>query len=215
MSIDAMRRDFDMGSLRKRDANADPIEQFRKWFDEALTANKGEWFEPNAMTLATVDPSGMPDARIVLMKSFDQRGFVFYTNYRSTKGQQLEEHPYATLVFYWPALERQVKILGGVSKVSEEQSDEYFLSRPKGSQLGAMASEQSKPIANRKVLESELETLEDLFADREIERPEEWGGYCVKPVKIEFWQGRTNRLHDRLLYSQDEQGAWSIQRISP
>ncbi|QQE10358.1 pyridoxamine 5'-phosphate oxidase [Planctomycetota bacterium] len=215
MSIDAMRRNFDMGSLHEKDASKNPIEQFRTWFNDAIAANKGDWFEPNAMTLATVDPSGMPDARIVLLKSFDERGFVFFTNYESIKAKQLEEHPYATLVFYWPNLERQVRITGKSTKTSDEVSSNYFASRPHGSQLGAIVSNQSSVIPNREFLETKLKQLAEQYKDISIPRPTDWGGYCIKAHTIEFWQGRPNRLHDRLQYILENNGKWSIQRLAP
>ena len=215
MSIDAMRRDFDQGSFDEKDAHANPIDQFRLWFDDALAANKGEWFEPNAMTLATVDQSGFPDARIVLLKSFDQKGFVFYTNYESEKAIQLEYHPQATLVFYWPTLERQVRIRGSITKTSPQTSDQYFNSRPRGSKLGAIVSNQSQVIPSRQTLEKKLAELDKQYTNKPIPRPSNWGGYRLSPITLEFWQSRTNRLHDRIQYNRNNAGNWSISRLAP
>ncbi|WP_432798821.1 pyridoxamine 5'-phosphate oxidase [Poriferisphaera sp. WC338] len=216
MSIDAMRRDFDHGAFDESDAHSNPIDQFKRWFDDAVAANKGEWFEPNAMTLATVDSAGFADARIVLLKSFDHNGFVFFTNYSSIKGDQLIDHPHATLVFYWPILERQVRVRGTVAKTSIELSDAYFASRPRGSQLGALASDQSSVVSNRKTLEDKLAALDKQYTDSPIPRPESWGGYRLAANSIEFWQGRTNRLHDRLRYTlETDSSNWSIERLAP
>ena len=216
MSIDAMRREFDHGAFDEKDAHPDPFDQFKRWFDDAIAANKGEWFEPNAMTLATVDQCGSADARIVLLKSFDHHGFVFYTNYGSDKGAQLEDHPNAAMVFYWPVLERQVRIRGTVSKTSAELSDAYFTSRPRGSKLGALASDQSQLIAGRDVLEKKLAELEKQYTTNDVPRPKDWGGYRLVPRVIEFWQGRANRLHDRLRYTlENGTNQWTIERLSP
>jgi pyridoxamine 5'-phosphate oxidase len=197
--------------LRKSDADSDPIEQFRKWFDEALGAGL---HEPNAMTLVTATPAGRPSARVVLLKGFDERGFVFYTNYEGRKGRELEENPYCALVFYWGELERQVRIEGRAARVPAEESDEYYRSRPRGSRLGAWVSEQSSPIRDRGALEERWAELEAEYEGREVPRPEFWGGYWVEPGEIEFWQGRENRLHDRLLYWRAN-GRWRIKRLQP
>lgn len=191
--------------------NRDPIEQFRRWFDEALNANL---HEPNAMTLATASNDGKPSARIVLLKGCDERGFAFYTNYEGRKANDLDENPRAALVFYWGELERQVRIEGTVSRISDQESDEYFASRPRGSQLGAWASEQSQPAERRGSLEEKLRSLEAEYADREVPRPPFWGGYRVEPEAVEFWQGRENRLHDRLVYRRTD-GGWRIERLQP
>ena len=211
-SIASLRRDYALRGLQEADAAADPIEQFRAWFSTALTSQLPE---PNAMTLATATRDGTPSARMVLLKGFDQNGFVFYTNYESRKGRELEGNPRAALVFYWPELERQIRIEGRVEKLSPDESDAYFASRPLGSRLGAWASHQSEVIPGRQVLESRLQELEAEYKDRDIPRPPHWGGYRVRPEAIEFWQGRPSRLHDRLRYRKLEDGAWVMERLSP
>ena len=211
-TIAQLRREYTRAGLNEADANPDPIEQFRKWFGESLNANL---HEPNAMTLATATLAGRPSARVVLLKGFDARGFVFYTNYEGRKGRELEENPRAALVFYWGELERQVRIEGSVSRVPEEESDAYYASRPRGSRLEAWASEQSRGVEGRAVLERRLRELEDRYEGGEIPRPPFWGGYRVEPGEIEFWQGRENRLHDRLLYRRSEGGGWRVERLQP
>ncbi len=206
-----LRKEYTRAGLKESDADPDPVEQFRKWFDEALAA---DLYEPNAMTLATATPEGRPSARVVLLKGFDERGFVFYTNYEGRKGWELETNPYAALVFYWGELERQVRVEGRVSRVSKEESDAYFEGRPRGSQFGAWASEQSRPVEDRDTLEERLHELEAEYEGREVPRPAFWGGYRVEPDSIEFWQGRENRLHDRLLYSRVG-AAWKLERLQP
>jgi pyridoxamine 5'-phosphate oxidase len=206
-----LREEYTRAGLRESDADPDPIEQFRGWFEEALGANL---YEPNATTLATATSDGRPSARVVLLKGFDERGFVFYTNYEGRKARELEENPYCALVFYWGELERQVRVEGRVSRVSEEESDAYYRSRPLGSRLGAWASEQSCPVGDRAILEERLRALEDEYREREVTRPPFWGGYRIEPEAVEFWQGRENRLHDRLLYRQSDEG-WSIVRLQP
>ncbi len=211
MNVSDLREEYTRFGLSESDLDPDPIEQFRKWFEEALNA---DLHEPNAMTLATATPEGKPSARIVLLKGFDERGFVFYTNYEGRKAQELETNPYAALVFYWGELERQVRIEGQVVRASDEESDAYYKSRPRGSRLGAWVSEQSRPIKSRERLEEKVRELETEYEDREIPRPPFWGGYRVVPEAIEFWQGRENRLHDRLLYRYS--GAkWKIERLQP
>lgn len=190
----------------------DPISQFRLWFDDALHAGVPD---ANAMTLATATPAGVVSARVVLLKGFDERGFCFYTNYLSRKGRELEENPRAALVFYWQPLDRQVRIEGDVSKVAEAESDEYFRSRPVLSQIGALASRQSAPISGRDVLDKCFNELAAQFKDGVVPRPAHWGGYRVAPHTVEFWQGRENRLHDRLVYYKQSDGGWRIQRLAP
>jgi pyridoxamine 5'-phosphate oxidase len=206
-----LRKEYTRSGLKESDAAPDPIEQFRRWFDEALTA---DLHEPNAMTLATATPDGRPSARIVLLKGFDEQGFVFYTNYEGRKGGELVANPRAAMVFYWGELERQVRIEGQVSRVPDEDSDAYFEGRPRGSQLGAWASEQSRPVRDRGALQERLRELEAEYEGREVPRPPFWGGYRVKPETIEFWQGRENRLHDRLVYRYSD-GLWRRERLQP
>ena len=206
-----LRKEYTRSGLKESDADPNPIEQFRRWFDEALAA---DLHEPNAMTVATATPEARPSARIVLLKGFDERGFVFYTSYEGRKSGELETNPYAALVFYWGELERQVRIEGRVSRVSEEESDAYFEGRPRGSQLGAWVSEQSRPVEDRGALEERLRELEAEYDGREVPRPPFWGGYRVEPETIEFWQGRENRLHDRLRYRRSDEG-WKVERLQP
>jgi len=210
-SIANLRRNYSFQGLSEGDTDANPFRQFQVWFDQALAA---QLLEPNAMTLATA-VAGKPSARIVLLKQFDDRGFVFYTNYHSRKGQELAQNPWAALVFWWADLERQVRIEGQVEKVSERESDEYFHSRPWGSRLGAWASDQSQVIGDRHLLEQRLAELEQKYQDQEIPRPPHWGGYRLVPTAIEFWQGRPKRLHDRLCYYRLENGNWQVKRLSP
>ena len=199
--------------LTKANATKDPIRQFERWFDDANATGMSEQ-DAVSLTLATADKEGQPCARIVLMKSFDDQGFVFYTNYDSRKGQELEDNPRACLLFYWSPLWRQVRIEGAVEKVSEAESDEYFHSRPPGSKVGAWASDQSRPVESREQLEKQFEEFNWKFADN-VPRPPHWGGYRVKPEVIEFWQGRENRLHDRLQYTLQKDGGWLIERLAP
>jgi pyridoxamine 5'-phosphate oxidase len=207
-----LRKEYTNAGLTESAADPDPIAQFRRWFDTALGA---DLHEPNAMTLATATPEGRPSARIVLLKGFDERGFVFYTSYEGRKSEEIEANPRCALVFYWGELERQVRVEGGVSRIPEEESDEYFGSRPRGSQLGAWASEQSRPVEGRAVLEERLRNLEAEYEGREVFRPPFWGGYRVEPETIEFWQGRENRLHDRLVYRRSDDGEWERERLQP
>ena len=206
-----MRIDYATQTFLESDADADPIKQFKTWWDEALAS---QILEPNAMTLATASADGLPSARIVLLKGVDENGFAFYTNYDSYKGRQLEENPKACLVFHWKELERQVRITGFVQKVSANESDEYYHSRPAGSQVGAWASPQSQVIPSREWLDQEYKNKEEEFSNGPIPRPQHWGGYAVKPVVIEFWQGRKSRLHDRLQYTLEE-GEWKRERLAP
>ena len=210
-NIADIRKDYKLQTLLETDVAADPIEQFDKWWDEAV---KSEITEVNAMTLATATADGIPAARIVLLKGYDKNGFVFFTNYQSHKGKAMEQNANVCLVFFWAALERQIRITGTVEKISAAESDAYFTSRPVGSRIGAWASPQSTVIANRQVIEDSSAKFEQQFTDGNIPRPPHWGGYVVKPVQIEFWQGRPSRLHDRIQYSLHK-GSWSIERLAP
>jgi pyridoxamine 5'-phosphate oxidase len=210
-SLQNLRQDYRSAELLQQDVDQNPMLQFKRWFQEALEA---QLYEPNVMTLATADPYGKPSARIVLLKGFDENGFSFYTNYDSKKGSELKENPQAALVFFWAELERQVRIEGMVSKLDPQVSTDYFHSRPKGSQIGALVSPQSQPIASREALESKIVALKEQYAETEIPRPEHWGGYLVEPQHIEFWQGRPSRLHDRIAYDLVD-GSWIINRLAP
>lgn len=207
-----IRTDYQAASLDESDMLSSPFGQFDKWFNEALTS---EVLEPNAMNLATATPDGKPSSRIVLLKGLDEKGFVFFTNYHSDKGQLLAVNPFATLNFFWGELERQVRIDGKIEKVSHQESDEYFASRPKGSQIGAWVSEQSEEIESREVLENKLEELTNHYQDKEVLRPPHWGGYRLIPETVEFWQGRPSRLHDRLRYVKNGEDFWKVIRLSP
>jgi pyridoxamine 5'-phosphate oxidase len=211
-SIAGLGRDHKQDGLSESDLDPDPFVQFGKWLDAALDAGIEL---PNAMTLATAGPNALPSARMVLLKGFDERGFVFYTNYESRKGRQLDSNPNAALVFYWSSLERQVGITGGVLKVDRAEAEEYFNSRPLGSRLGAWASRQSEVISGRDELEGRLAELEERFADGAVPLPAHWGGYRLVPTAIEFWQSRPNRLHDRFRYSREMGSDWVIERLSP
>jgi pyridoxamine 5'-phosphate oxidase len=210
-SIAHIRKDYKLQSLNEEDAGS-PFELFDKWWKEALTA---QIEEVNAMTLATASADAVPSARIVLLKGYDQKGFVFFTNYNSFKGQQLEENPRAALVFFWKELERQVRITGLVSKTSDEESEQYYHSRPEGSRLGAWASPQSQVIESRQWLEDNEKQFRNKFEGQSVPRPPHWGGYRVKPVNFEFWQGRSSRLHDRLQFGLLSDGVWQLERLAP
>lgn len=210
--IAGIRKDYQLKSLLEQDLASNPFKQFSIWWEEAV---ESEILEVNAMTLATATALGIPNARIVLLKSFSEEGFVFFTNYNSKKGNELLENPHAALVFFWKELERQVRITGRVGKISNQESDEYFQSRPMGSRIGAWASPQSKVIASRDVIEKNIIAAEEKFANSIINRPLHWGGYVVKPTILEFWQGRPNRLHDRLQYSLQQNESWKIERLAP
>jgi pyridoxamine 5'-phosphate oxidase len=197
--------------LDEKTIDRDPIKQFQRWFDEAVAANLPL---PEAMTLATATPDGKPSARMVLLKQVDEDGFVFFTNYTSAKAEQLDANPYAALVFYWSRLDRQVRVEGSVVRTTGQESRDYFRTRPRESQIGAWASAQSKVISGRDVLERRAQELEDQYRDREVDCPEYWGGYRLKPERIEFWKSRVGRLHDRILYKRDF-GGWAISRLAP
>lgn len=207
------RKSYEKGALLEEEVLNDPIKQFDIWFKEADAAPQIE--EANAMTISTVDKQGMPSGRVVLLKEFTNDGFVFYTNYNSKKGTSISNNNKVCASFFWPALERQVIINGMASKVSEAQSQNYFNERPRASQLGALVSNQSSPIESREALSQKLKTLEETYKDKKIPKPEHWGGYIIKPVAMEFWQGRSSRLHDRIVYLKTDSGVWDLQRLQP
>lgn len=211
-NIASIRKDYQLQRLDETSINDHPLTQFNKWWQDAIDSRIEE---VNAMTLATAGTDGRPSARIVLLKGVNDDGFLFFTNYNSNKGKNLEENPHAALVFFWKELERQIRIEGSVDKIDEKDSDEYFASRPQGSQLGAWASPQSEVISSRQILEKNVEQTLNKFAGVSIPRPGNWGGYILKPVSIEFWQGRSNRLHDRIRYSLTQNGEWKMERLAP
>ncbi|OLY91122.1 Pyridoxamine 5'-phosphate oxidase [Cnuella takakiae] len=211
-SIADIRKDYAALSLLETDVAADPITQFGTWWQQVLDS---QVLEPNAMTLATASADGLPAARVVLLKNYNEQGFVFYTNYQSFKAMHLEENPKACLVFFWPELERQVRITGLVKKVAGAESDAYYNSRPEGSRIGAWASPQSQVVPGREWLDAQFAAKRAEFTGKEISRPPHWGGYLVQPVVVEFWQGRPSRLHDRIQYSLQEGGEWKIERLAP
>ena len=235
MSIADVRREYNLAGLRRRDLEAEPIAQFKRWFDQATGARTSGRLlklltgiyksilacvgsgggDVTAMTLATADKQGRPSARAVLLKGVDERGFIFFTNYDSRKGQELAENPQAAVVFYWSELERQVCIAGEVSKLPEAESEAYFRTRPRGSRLAAWASKQSGVIRDRTELEEEWKKLEGRYAGQEVPRPSYWGGYVLRPTRVEFWQGRPNRLHDRFRYTRQPDGRWLLERLAP
>ena len=210
-NISILRRSYSLKELSKNSVSSDPIAQFSVWMKEAVSS---DLHEPIAMTLATASKTGIPSARTVLLKGFDKRGFVFYTNYESSKAEELKENPMASLLIFWAELERQVRISGKVEKVSQQESEKYFSSRPRDSRLSAWASKQSSVIEDRETLEKKFKEMKERFEDKEIPLPPFWGGYRVIPHKIEFWQGRESRLHDRICYTLDA-GNWKIERLSP
>ncbi len=236
MSIAELRREYNLTGLRRKDLDPDPIVQFKRWFEQATGARAGgrlrkfivrlykslflssqgaEQVDLNAMTLATVDEQGRPSTRVVLLKGVDARGFIFYTNYHSRKGRELAGDPNAALTFYWPDLERQVCIAGQVTQLLAAESDAYFKSRPRGSRIAAWASDQSEVVRDRAELEDKWANLERQYAGQEIPRPPHWGGYVLNPSRIEFWQGRPNRLHDRFCYTYQTDKTWTLERLSP
>ncbi|WP_219125325.1 MULTISPECIES: pyridoxamine 5'-phosphate oxidase [Mucilaginibacter] len=210
--IENLRQDYAAASLSEKDVDANPVRQFDKWFNEAINAKV---YEPNAMTLATATPDGRPSARVVLLKGFSDDGFKFYTNYLSRKGRELAKNPNAALVFLWGDMERQIRIEGTIEKLDKWYSEKYFHSRPKKSQIGAVASPQSQEIDGREQLEARMQELEAQYADSEVPKPAHWGGYILKPRMIEFWQGRRSRLHDRIVYKKTDNKNWKIVRLAP
>jgi len=235
MSLAELRREYTLSGLRRSDLDPDPIRQFSKWFEQAagarvsgrlrrfcvnlyktvFLAETSAPIDVNAMTLATADKDGRPSARIVLLKGVDARGFIFFTNYDSRKGQELSENSRAALTFYWGFLERQVCIAGDAGKIPETESETYFKTRPRGSRIAAWASRQSAILANREALESEWKELEAKYPGENVPKPPYWGGYVLSPIRIEFWQGRPNRMHDRFRYTRQSDGTWKIERLSP
>ena len=212
MDLSSLRRDYEAGALHRRDLDADPIKQFERWLNDAVAAGQ---VEPTAMTLATATRDGRPSARVVLLKGVEQNGFVFFTNYKSQKGHEIEANPHVELCFFWDKLERTVRVHGTVSRTSREESEAYFRQRPKRSQIGALASNQSEVVADREVLERRFAELEKQYETTDVPTPLHWGGFRVTPETIEFWQGRRSRLHDRLRYRRDAGGVWKIERIAP
>jgi len=211
MSIADLRKEYTLAGLTEQDLDRDPIEQFKKWLQQAIEVLP----EPNAFVLATADKTGRPSARVVLLKGVDERGFTFFTNYESRKGRELAENPQAAMVFYWAPLERQVCITGDISRLSHEESEAYFKSRPRGNRLGAWASKQSQPVPSRAELENRMRELETRYPGDDIPLPAFWGGYLLAPTRIEFWQGRPNRLHDRFCFSREAAKPWRLERLSP
>lgn len=211
-SISSIRREYMRESLSESDVHAHPFRQFDRWWAEAL---KADIDEVNAMTLSTLSASGFPGSRIVLLKGYDDQGFVWYTNYESRKGKELAAHPKASLLLFWKELERQVRIEGICEQVSAEESDAYFNARPEGSRIGAWASPQSQPIESREILDRNIADISERFSDTPIYRPPHWGGYRLRPVMMEFWQGRPSRLHDRIRYDLTDSDGWKITRLAP
>ncbi|MGO2103399.1 pyridoxamine 5'-phosphate oxidase [Psychroflexus halocasei] len=212
-NLNNYRKTYSRSELTREQLDENPMQQFRTWFHEVDDSESID--EANAMTISSLSEDGYPKSRIVLLKSYDEYGFVFYTNYDSEKGKALIKYPKACLSFFWPSFERQVIIKGNVEKVSKQVSENYFSSRPKGSQLGALVSPQSEVVENREVLEQRLNELEEIYKNKQVEKPDNWGGFLVKPKSIEFWQGRPNRLHDRFLFTLQEDFNWKIERLAP
>jgi pyridoxamine 5'-phosphate oxidase len=207
-----LRQEYTAQSLHETEIASNPIDQFEKWWQQAVAS---EIKEPNAMTLATASADGVPSARVMLLKGFTKHGFLFFTNYKSFKAMQLDENPKASLVFFWGELERQVRVLGLVSKADDATNDEYFQSRPIGSRIGAWASPQSSVVESREWLDAQYERLIEEYKNKDVQRPPHWGGYYVQPVSVEFWQGRPGRLHDRIQYNLQQDGSWKIERLAP
>ena len=212
LDLASLRREYETQGLRRGDLHPDPIEQFSTWFSTAVSSALPD---ANAISLATATPEGKPSVRVVLLKGFDQRGFVFFTNYRSSKGRELQANPQAAFAIYWVQLERQIRVAGRVEKTTREESLAYFHSRPRGSQLGAWVSQQSEVIDARRILEARLAEMTERFAGGEIELPAHWGGYRIVPNEMEFWQGRANRLHDRFRYTRQDDRPWQLDRLAP
>jgi len=212
MNLAELRREYTKGGLHRAELDSNPIVQFQKWFEQALTA---QLLEPSAMTLATADQEGRPSSRIVLLKGVDETGFTFFTNYESRKGRELAANPHASLTLYWPEFERQVCIAGSVTKTSNAESEKYFGLRPRGAQLGAWVSKQSSVVSDCNFLERRLAEVEQEFGGHDVPKPPYWGGYHLAPIRIEFWQGRPNRLHDRFEFTRQPDGLWALQRLSP
>ncbi len=206
------RDQITIDEIDEKTVDPDPLKLFQRWLDEAIAAGI---HLPEAMTMATATPDGKPSARLILLKQADETGFVFYTNYNSLKARELDANPQAALVFYWPQFERQVRVEGKVERISADESDAYFKTRPRESQIGALASPQSEVIASREALQQRVDELEKLYEGREVERPAHWGGYRLAPERIEFWKGRSGRLHDRILYERQADGSWTIKRLAP
>jgi pyridoxamine 5'-phosphate oxidase len=217
MPLADLRREYTLAGLRRSDLHADPIVQFTRWFDQAAAAlaSATDSTDINAMTLATADREGRPSARVVLLKGVDERGFVFFTNYQSRKGRELAENPNAALVFYWAVQERQVTVAGTVTTLGEQESEVYFNTRPRASRLAAWASRQSEILPDRAALEAEWQQLESQYPGDNVPKPPFWGGYILSPARIEFWQGRPSRLHDRFRYTRQSANTWKIDRLSP
>jgi pyridoxamine 5'-phosphate oxidase len=212
-TVSSMRLSYELARLGDRDVDRDPIVQFTHWFTEVCNSNVSE---ANAMVISTVGPDNIPSSRTVLLKQFDQRGFVFFTNYESQKGREIDHNPNVAALFYWPSLQRQVRIVGTAAPVTDAESDQYFASRPLGSQVGAVVSPQSTPIPDRAWIERRFEEAELELADgKRVQRPAHWGGYRIAPQSVEFWQGRPNRLHDRVRYRRNEGNDWQIERLAP
>jgi pyridoxamine 5'-phosphate oxidase len=206
------RDQITIDEIDEKTVDPDPLKLFQRWLDEAIAAGI---HLPEAMTMATATPDGKPSARLILLKQADETGFVFYTNYNSLKARELDANPQAALVFYWPQFERQMRVEGKVERTSADESDAYFKTRPRESQIGALASPQSEVIASREALQQRVDELEKLYEGREVERPAHWGGYRLTPERIEFWKGRSGRLHDRILYERQADGSWTIKRLAP